>query len=261
MSTEDLGPEEARAELRKQLDDRRAMMGLTRTQLAERASVSRGTVHNVFNGPVPRADTIAALARALRLDVGILLNLRRIAVGGAEQPAEVPVPAEDRLLALFQAGSAVGSALTLQLDASGRFEEFLGALHLIGLSDAETAQLREIRTRLEETDPPGRDVLIACGRVVDEVVGLVEERTSRAEFDWFKLGKLLQGIALFAAMAWPAAPDLDEARTELFYLSDAVDMSEELRAEVKEYCRVELPTTEQKEMLREAARLSVAFPR
>ncbi|MFI8194400.1 helix-turn-helix domain-containing protein [Streptomyces sp. NPDC085946] len=273
MSTENLGPEEALVELRRRVHERQINRRLTAAQLTGLAGLSRTTLYNFFNGAIPREGTVEALGRALEMSqnaLNALHALRRIAADGAEAAARAerarnetvepaPSPAEDRLLALFQAGSAVGSALTLQLDASGRFREFLDALHLIGLSDAETAQLCEIRTRLEETDPPGRGVMIACGRVVEEVVSLVEARTSRAEFRWFTLGKLLHGIALFAAMAWPAAPDLDEARNELSYLSDAVDMPEELRAEVKNYSRVELPTAEQKRMLGEAERLSRAF--
>ncbi|TVZ76881.1 helix-turn-helix transcriptional regulator [Streptomyces sp. BK340] len=275
MSTGNPGPEEALVELRRRVHERRINRRLTAAQLAGLAGVSRTTLYNFSNGAVPRESTVEALGRALGMDVNALHELRRIAAGEGEGAARAerplrnavvgrpavpaPAPAEDRLLALFQTGSAVGSALTLQLTASGRFEDFLGSLRRVGLSEAETAQLREIRTLLEQIDPPGRDILIACGRVVEGVVGLVEERTTRAEFRWFEFGKLLQGIALFAAMAWPAAPDLDEARTELFYLSDALDMPEELRAEVKNYCRAELPTAEQREMLEEAERLSRAF--
>ncbi|MFD8781016.1 helix-turn-helix domain-containing protein [Kitasatospora sp. NPDC059599] len=263
MSTEDLGPakEAALAELRRQLDDKRAGMGLDKTQLARRAGVSRGTVHNVFAGPVPRAVTVTALARALRLDPDVLLALRRIAAGEAPAPAGagVPGPAEDRLLFLFRAGSAVGSAVPLRSTGSERFEEFLEALRLIGLAETETAPLREIRTRLEQTDRAGLALLTAYAGVLDEVVSLIEKRTSRAEFRFFLVGKLLQGIALFAATEWPSAPDIEDARTELFYLSDAVDIPEELRAEVKGYCRVELPAAEQMTMFGEAERLSGAF--
>ena len=96
--------------------------------------------------------------------------------------------------------------------------------------------------------------------MLDEVITLVEKRTSRAEFRWFLFGKLLHGIAFVAAAEWPSAPgDVEGARTELFYLSDAVDMPEGLRAEVKGYCRVELPTVEQMEIFGEAERLSRAF--
>ncbi|MFF7633075.1 helix-turn-helix domain-containing protein [Kitasatospora sp. NPDC008050] len=261
MSTKNLGPEEALVELRRQLDDKRAGMGLDKTQLARRAEVSRGTIHNVFAGPVPRAETVTALARALGLDTGVLLNLRRIAVGEAPAPAGPGVlgPAENRLLALFRAGCAIGSAVALQLSGSGPFAEFLDALRLIGLEEAETAPLCEIRTRLEQADEAGLVVLTAYSGMLDEVIGLVEERTSRAEFRWFLVGKLLQGIAFVAAAEWPSAPEIEGARTELFYLSDAVDMPEGLRAEVKGYCRVELPTAERMEMFGEAERLSRAF--
>lgn len=271
MDTESLGPKEALVELRRRVHERRINRRLTAAQLTGLAGLSRTTLYNFSNGAVPRESTVEALGRTLGMDVNALLELRRVAAGEPGRTARAEhllrnaaagrpaAPAEDRLMALFQAGSAVGGAVTLQLTASGRFKDFLGALRLVGLNEAETAPLREVRTLLEQINPPGRDFLIACGRVVEGVVGLVEERTSRAEFRWFELGKLLHGIALFAAAEWPAAPDLDEARTELFHLSDAVDMPEDLRAEVKSYCRVELPTAEQKEMLGEAERLSRAL--
>ncbi|MGW1895748.1 hypothetical protein ACWCP6_36700 [Streptomyces sp. NPDC002004] len=95
--------------------------------------------------------------------------------------------------------------------------------------------------------------------MLNEVIALIEERTSRAEFRWLLLGKLQQGIAFHAAAEWPSAPDIEGARTELFYLSDAVDIPEELRAVVKGYCQVKLPTVERMEMFEEAERLSRAF--
>ncbi|MFF3896407.1 helix-turn-helix domain-containing protein [Streptomyces sp. NPDC001812] len=261
MSAESLRPEEALVELRRQLDDKRASMDWDKTQLARQAGVSRGTIHNVFAGPVPRAETITALAKVLGLDTGVLLNLRRIAAGETLAPAGAGVPgsAENRPRFLFQAGSAVGSAVALQFTESGRFEGFLQALRLIGLEEAETTPLREIRIRLGQTDKAVPAVLAAYSGVLDEVIALVEERTSRVEFRWFLLGKLLQGIAFVAVAEWPSAPDIEGARTELFYLSDAVDMPEGLRAEVKGYCRRELPTVERMEMFEEAERLSRAF--
>ncbi|WP_431683791.1 helix-turn-helix domain-containing protein [Kitasatospora sp. KL5] len=71
-------------------------MRLTKTQLAARAGLSRGTVQGAFTGGVvPTADTVAVLARALRLlDVqDELLELQRIAAGKAGQAA-VPRPAQ-----------------------------------------------------------------------------------------------------------------------------------------------------------------------
>ncbi|MFF7975918.1 helix-turn-helix domain-containing protein [Streptomyces sp. NPDC007905] len=200
MSAENLRPEEALGELRKQLADKQDSKKWDKTQLARHAGVSRGTIHNVFAGSVPRADTVARLAEALGLDTGALLNLRRIAAGEAMARAGAGVPgaAENRPRFLFRAGSAVGGAVALQFTESGRFEEFLQALRLIGLEEAETAPLREIRTRLGQTDKAVPAVLAAYSGVLDEVIALVEERTSRAEFRWFLLGKLLQGIAFVA---------------------------------------------------------------
>ncbi|GAA1404160.1 hypothetical protein GCM10009639_49820 [Kitasatospora putterlickiae] len=87
VSTEDLGPGEALVELRRRLDDKRAVLGLDKTQFARRAGVSRGTIHNALTGPVPRAETITALAEALGLDPRVLLKLRQIAAGEAPAPA------------------------------------------------------------------------------------------------------------------------------------------------------------------------------
>ncbi|MEU5099558.1 helix-turn-helix domain-containing protein [Streptomyces sp. NPDC020996] len=261
MSTNDLGPEAALAELRRQLEDKRNSMGLSRTQLAQKANVSRGTVNNIVAGPVPREETVTLLAEALGLDPGRLLALRAIALGQAPAPVGPRIPGQpgDRLLALFQAGSAIGIAVTLQTTEAGRFEEFLGALRVIGLEKSETAPLREIRTRLEQADEPDPTILPLLSHVLDEVIDLVNERTPRAEFRWFELGKLLQGIAFYAAAAWPSAPNVEGARTELFYLSDTVHMPEELRNEVKGYCRTKLPTAARMEMFEEAERLSRAF--
>ncbi|MGN9821766.1 hypothetical protein ACTMUQ_41520 [Streptomyces sp. SD11] len=63
--------------------------------------------------------------------------------------APTPHPSDGSGRFAFQAGSAVGNAVTLQPTASGRFEEFLEALRAIGLEEAEIAPLRKIRPQLE----------------------------------------------------------------------------------------------------------------
>ncbi|MFJ3692125.1 helix-turn-helix domain-containing protein [[Kitasatospora] papulosa] len=63
-------------------------MRLNKKDLAARAGLGRTVVSQAFqtDGPRPSAETVAALARALRLPVGELLELQRDAVGGVERP-------------------------------------------------------------------------------------------------------------------------------------------------------------------------------
>jgi transcriptional regulator with XRE-family HTH domain/Tfp pilus assembly protein PilF len=71
----------ALAELRRRLDEGRARARLDQTQLARSAGVGRGTVSKALSprGGVPSVDTVTLLARALKLPVGELLELRRTA--------------------------------------------------------------------------------------------------------------------------------------------------------------------------------------
>ncbi|GAA0330826.1 helix-turn-helix domain-containing protein [Streptomyces turgidiscabies] len=80
----------ALAELRRRLGNGFALLGLTKTQLAARASLGRTTVQEAFNpkAPVPSPGTIAALAHALGLPETELLDLRRTAVGETSASAE-----------------------------------------------------------------------------------------------------------------------------------------------------------------------------
>lgn len=84
------------AKLHDKLSDGLAHKRLTKTQLATRAGLSRTTVQEAFraDGTVPSAETVAALARALGLPEGDLLDLQRRAAahrnglvpGGGEGP-------------------------------------------------------------------------------------------------------------------------------------------------------------------------------
>jgi transcriptional regulator with XRE-family HTH domain len=76
-------PAAALTELRKQLTDGLACERLTKTLLAARTGLGRTTVQEAFSAkaPVPSAETVAALAGALKLPVGQLLDLRRVAAG------------------------------------------------------------------------------------------------------------------------------------------------------------------------------------
>ncbi|MFJ6562017.1 tetratricopeptide repeat protein [Streptomyces sp. NPDC091412] len=73
----------ALTELRERLEDALAHKSLTKTQLAARTGLGRTTVQAAFQpgGPVPSAATVAALASALGLPAGQLLELRRAAAG------------------------------------------------------------------------------------------------------------------------------------------------------------------------------------
>ncbi|MFE2581267.1 helix-turn-helix transcriptional regulator, partial [Streptomyces sp. NPDC059378] len=85
----------AHAELRRRLDEGRARARLNQTQLASRAGLGRGTVSKALSpqGDVPSVDTVTALARALRLPVDELLELRRTATGEtAAAPASLSGP-------------------------------------------------------------------------------------------------------------------------------------------------------------------------
>ncbi|WP_331765896.1 helix-turn-helix domain-containing protein [Embleya sp. NBC_00896] len=90
----------ALAELRERLRDGRVLAGLSMTQLAARTGLGRTTVHAAFqaDGPVPSADTVAALARALRLPAEELPALQRAAAQEAA-PAAVPAAGPGRPIA------------------------------------------------------------------------------------------------------------------------------------------------------------------
>ncbi|MBL1109751.1 tetratricopeptide repeat protein [Streptomyces sp. 5-8] len=88
MHDDQSGDSPALTDLRRRLEAGRARMRLSKTDLAGRAALGRTTVSEAFqiDGPVPSAETVAALARALRLPVGELLELQRDAAGGGERP-------------------------------------------------------------------------------------------------------------------------------------------------------------------------------
>ncbi|MGK5693449.1 hypothetical protein ACSNOJ_11215, partial [Streptomyces sp. URMC 128] len=77
-------PDSALTELRRRLAGGLARARLNQTQLAARAELGRTTVSAAFSPrkPVPSAETVAALADALKLPVQELLELQRDAAGG-----------------------------------------------------------------------------------------------------------------------------------------------------------------------------------
>ncbi|MER5218281.1 helix-turn-helix transcriptional regulator [Streptomyces sp. NPDC002838] len=78
-------PDSALSELRRRLEGGLARAGLKKTDLAARTGLGRTTVQLAFqaDGPVPSAQTLTALASALRLrPVEELLALQRVAAGG-----------------------------------------------------------------------------------------------------------------------------------------------------------------------------------
>jgi len=90
MVTQDEAAKAAAAELRNQLRDGVAGLGLDVTQVARRSGLGRTTVSQALNAEVgvPSERTLAALGRALRLNVTSLLELRRAAC--ATQPPDLP---------------------------------------------------------------------------------------------------------------------------------------------------------------------------
>ncbi|MFJ8208903.1 hypothetical protein [Streptomyces sp. NPDC096033] len=85
MREEQDGCEQALTELRARLSDGLARARLNQTQLAGRAGLGRTTVSQALSsaGLVPSAATVAALADALKLPVGKLLELQRTAEQGS----------------------------------------------------------------------------------------------------------------------------------------------------------------------------------
>ncbi|ONK15567.1 helix-turn-helix transcriptional regulator [Streptomyces sp. MP131-18] len=81
MNDEQNGHGSALTELRRRVADGVAQARLNQQQLAQRAGLGRTTVSEALSPrkPVPSAETVAALARALRLPVPDLLDLQRTA--------------------------------------------------------------------------------------------------------------------------------------------------------------------------------------
>ncbi|MEV7198087.1 helix-turn-helix domain-containing protein [Streptomyces sp. NPDC093510] len=81
-------PAAARAELRAQLEAGRVARGLNQTELARRAGLGRTSVSQALSStaPAPTAQTVGALARALRLDVRPLLDLLATVSGSPHGP-------------------------------------------------------------------------------------------------------------------------------------------------------------------------------
>ncbi|MGW1564826.1 helix-turn-helix transcriptional regulator, partial [Streptomyces sp. NPDC002144] len=82
MREEQTGSDQALSELRNRLADGLARARLSKTQLGVKAGLARTTVYEALraDGPLPSPETVAALAKALRLPVDELLDLRRRAV-------------------------------------------------------------------------------------------------------------------------------------------------------------------------------------
>ncbi|MEV0982333.1 helix-turn-helix domain-containing protein [Streptomyces sp. NPDC049915] len=87
MRDEQNGHNPALTELRRRLADGRAQARLKQTQLAARAGLGRTTVSEALSPkkPAPSRETVAALARALKLPVEELLALQRDAAGSGGQ--------------------------------------------------------------------------------------------------------------------------------------------------------------------------------
>jgi len=224
---EHAGQEDPLTELRNRLEKGLARSPLSKSQLAARSARGRTTIQQAFgsDGPVPSAETVAAIAAALGMPDEELLLLQRKAADRADSLADRaagrPKPVPHRLRAPFEAGCSIGNATVLQLAERRPFDDFLDALQIIGLRSREVEPLRQIRAQLEQTEgrAPDRSLLEACGEVVGEVISAVETRTPADEMRWFRLGQWLHGIALASASSWPANPGLEDERTRLSYLA------------------------------------------
>lgn len=102
VQDEQNGCNRARTELRRRLTDGLAQAQLNQTQLAARAGLGRTTVSEALSSkqPVPKATTVVALSRVLKLPVEELLALRRDAEGDGGQRGEAPGPG--RLIAEWE---------------------------------------------------------------------------------------------------------------------------------------------------------------
>ncbi|WP_405681194.1 helix-turn-helix domain-containing protein [Streptomyces sp. NBC_00048] len=95
MHDEQTQREVALTELCRRLTDALARSRLTKTQLAGQAGLGRTTVHEALQPgarAAPSAETVAALARVLRLPDSELLELRRTAAGDTSRPRTDPGP-------------------------------------------------------------------------------------------------------------------------------------------------------------------------
>jgi hypothetical protein len=188
--------------------------------------------------------------------------------GTRPQPAHAAppgpgAPRRRRLHYFIEAGRGLGTgrALTGASMPPDESVDFLDTLHLIGLQPGEIAPFREIRRRLPAESDEARQALVCEYTAVrDDVINLVENRSSDEERRWFRFGRLVHSVALVAMATWPEDPgqDIEGARTGLFYLSDLLDVPEGFRNEVKSYSTMTLPTAGRTDVSAEAERLTQA---
>ncbi|MFJ8405784.1 hypothetical protein ACIQ9K_35660 [Streptomyces microflavus] len=107
-------PESALAELRWRLEAGLVRARLNKSQLADQAGLSRGTVQGAFKAGarVPSVFTVAALARVLKLPAAELQELRRDAAGGVsgDGPGRPIEQWEPHALEVHPAGPAPGGS-------------------------------------------------------------------------------------------------------------------------------------------------------
>ncbi|MET7606402.1 helix-turn-helix domain-containing protein [Streptomyces avermitilis] len=143
----------ALTDLRRRLEAGRARMRLNKTVLAGRAGLGRTTLSEAFqtDGPVPSAQTVGALARALGLPVGELLELQREAAGGGG--GERPGP-----------GRLIGEWEPHDLEVHPA-----GHSRVVGGADASGSRVLSGYVRREHDrvlDEAVRDVAAGCSRIV-----------------------------------------------------------------------------------------------
>ena len=185
------------------------------------------------------------------------------------QPADTAPPdpgasRRRRLRYFIEAGRGLGTGrlLTCASGPPDESVEFLDTLRLIGLQPGEIAPFREIRRRLPVAGSGEARRVLLCEyvAVLEDVINLVEDRSSDEELRWLRFGRLVHSIAVIAFVTWPEDPgqETEGARTGLFHLSDLLGVPEGFRTEVKSYATMRLPTAGRTDVLAEAERLTQA---
>jgi hypothetical protein len=216
-------------------------------------------------------DALESLVQFLDGDTAKAERLRKKAAvewDTRPQPADTAPPepgasGSRRLRYFIEAGRGLGTGgpLTGASMPPDESVDFLDTLYLIGLQPGEIAPFREIRRRLPAESDEARQALVCEYTAMrDNVINLVENRSSDDELRWFRFGRLVHSVALVAMATWPEDPgqDIEGARTGLFYLSDLLDVPEGFRKEVKSYSTMTLPTADRTDVPAEAERLTQA---
>ncbi len=157
--------------------------GLTQGALAERAGISRVALGQIERGAaVPRARTLADLARALAVPVGELVTPVR-PLESVRFRARTRVPGREQILAVVS--KWLGAYVELETDLNDRSPFRFEAAATGGGSPSEVARAarRAVDLRPEE---PVRDI---CGLLEENGVKLLLLETTRDSFFGLSVGK------------------------------------------------------------------------